>query len=73
MKISANWLWPILGVASLFLLWYGAITLFHVRPFIAPSPFAVVDAIWENRAVLIANFVPTAQEAISGFLLGNAG
>lgn len=64
--------WPIAGVASLLLLWWATIHLLHVRPFIAPGPVAVVEALWINRALLLANLVPTAIEAITGFFLGNA-
>lgn len=65
-------LWPIAGVLSLLVVWWGIVTVFQVRPYIAPSPIAVVQALWVNHALLIHNLVPTALEAISGFLLGNA-
>jgi NitT/TauT family transport system permease protein len=71
MKLNQGWLWPVLGVASLFFLWAASIWVFNVKPFVAPSPFAVVNAIWVNRWLLLSNFVPTAIEAISGFVLGN--
>jgi len=64
--------WPVAGVASLLLLWWAAITFLHVQPYIAPSPIAVVKALWVNHALLLSNLVPTAIEAITGFLLGNA-
>jgi NitT/TauT family transport system permease protein len=72
MRVVQKWLWPVLGVASLFLLWAGLIAAFDVKPFVAPGPLAVVNAIWVNRWLLFANFVPTAIEAGSGFVLGNA-
>jgi NitT/TauT family transport system permease protein len=71
MRLFSNWLWPVLGVASLFILWAAAIAILDVKPFVAPSPLAVANAIWVNRWLLLSNFVPTAIEAISGFLLGN--
>jgi NitT/TauT family transport system permease protein len=64
-------LWPVAGISSLLVLWWCTVTLLHVRPFIAPSPIAVLEALWINRALLLQNLVPTAVEAISGFVLGN--
>ncbi|MDB5519350.1 MAG: hypothetical protein JWQ17_6108, partial [Tardiphaga sp.] len=45
MRVVQKWLWPVLGVASLFLLWAGLIAAFDVKPFVAPGPMAVVNAI----------------------------
>jgi NitT/TauT family transport system permease protein len=71
MKIIVNWLWPVLGFASLIIMWQGAVIAFNVQPFIAPSPLEVVKAIGSNRSVLLFNLLPTAVEALSGFVLGN--
>jgi len=71
MRVSATWLWPISGAASLFALWWGVVVFFEVRPFIAPNPFAVISALWTNRSLLLLNLAPTATEALCGFLLGN--
>jgi NitT/TauT family transport system permease protein len=68
---SRNWLWPLLGVASLLLLWWGSILVFQVKSFIAPTPLAVVEAIWSNRSLLLLNLVPTLEEALAGFAFGN--
>ena len=40
-------------------------------PFIAPSPLLVVTTLYAKFDVLMLNLLPTAIEAISGFLLGN--
>lgn len=66
-----NWLWPLLGIASLLLLWQAVVVGFNVKPFVAPTPLAVIAATWEYRAILLDNLVPTAIEALSGFALGN--
>jgi NitT/TauT family transport system permease protein len=65
------WFWPLLGVASLLLLWWGSILVFNVKPFIAPTPAAVIQAIWTNRSLLLLNLVPTLEEALAGFAIGN--
>lgn len=62
---------PVLGIVGLLVLWWAAIAVFHVKPFIAPSPGAVLQTLFDKRAVLFDNLWPTALEAAGGFLLGN--
>ena len=62
---------PALGIAGLLFLWWLVVTVFEVKPFIAPSPQAVAATLWNKRAVLLANLAPTAMEALGGFLIGN--
>ena len=62
---------PALGITLLLALWWGLVVVFDVKPFIAPSPWAVLQTLYAKRAVLFANLVPTALEALGGFLLGN--
>ena len=62
---------PAIGIVGLLVLWWAAITVFNVKPFIAPSPFAVLQTLIDKRAVLLDNLLPTALEAAGGFLLGN--
>ena len=63
---------PALGIIGLLALWWAVVALFDVKPFIAPTPWAVAQTLWNKRAVLLGNLVPTATEALCGFLLGNA-
>jgi NitT/TauT family transport system permease protein len=62
---------PTLGITGLLVLWWAVIVVFDVKPFIAPSPWAVVETLYAKRAVLLDNLIPTALEAAGGFLLGN--
>ena len=62
---------PALGIGGLILMWWAVIVLFDVKPFIAPTPWAVVETLYAKRAVLLDNLIPTAMEAAGGFLLGN--
>ncbi|OUM02197.1 ABC transporter permease [Variovorax sp. JS1663] len=62
---------PALGITGLIVLWWAVIAVFDVKPFIAPSPWAVVETLYAKRAVLLDNLLPTAMEAAGGFLLGN--
>lgn len=62
---------PALGIAGLIALWWAVIEIFQIKPFIAPTPWAVVETLYAKRAVLLDNLLPTAMEAAGGFLLGN--
>lgn len=62
---------PALGIVGLLVLWWAVVTIFQVKPFIAPSPIAVLQTLILKRDVLLANLVPTASEALGGLLIGN--
>lgn len=62
---------PALGIGGLVLLWWAVIVAFGVKPFIAPTPWAVLETLYDKRDVLLANLLPTALEAAGGFVLGN--
>jgi NitT/TauT family transport system permease protein len=62
---------PAVGIATVLLLWAAAVYVFNVPPFIAPSPLLVVTTLYAKFPILITNLIPTAIEAVSGFLLGN--
>ncbi len=62
---------PALGIVGLIALWWALVAIFEVKPFIAPSPWAVLQTLYVKRDVLLANLLPTAGEALGGFLLGN--
>ena len=62
---------PVLGVASVLLLWAALVYWLKVPPFIAPSPQMVAVTLWEKSGLLWTNLLPTMIESIAGFLLGN--
>lgn len=62
---------PAFGVFVLLFGWWAIVAGFNVKPFIAPSPFLVLETLYAKRAVLLDNLLPTAMEALGGFLLGN--
>ena len=62
---------PALGIVGLIALWWALVAIFQVKPFIAPSPWAVLQTLYVKREVLLANLLPTAGEALGGFLIGN--
>jgi NitT/TauT family transport system permease protein len=62
---------PILGIAGFILFWAALVYGLHVPPFVAPSPAAVLQTLVANLPKLLENLLPTAIEAVSGFLIGN--
>ncbi len=62
---------PAIGVFVLLFSWWALVVGLGVKPFIAPSPFLVLETLYAKRAVLIDNILPTAMEAAGGFLIGN--
>jgi NitT/TauT family transport system permease protein len=62
---------PIAAIVGLIVLWGVVVAVFDVQPFIAPSPWAVASVLVAKADILFANLLPTATEALLGFLLGN--
>lgn len=62
---------PFAAAIVLVLTWQAAVMWFEIRPFIAPSPYAVAQTLIARFGVLMQNLAPTAIEATLGFLLGN--
>lgn len=63
---------PIVAVVGLLVVWELAVVVFDIKPFIAPAPSMVAKVLAAKFGMLMSNLLPTAIEAISGFLLGNA-
>ncbi len=57
-------------IATVLLLWQGLILLGGIPPFLLPSPAAVADALWLNRAEIARNAGFTLLEVMLGFTLG---
>jgi NitT/TauT family transport system permease protein len=62
---------PLIGAAVLLFLWWAVVAIFHVRPFIAPSPEVVAITLVQKFGMLMDNLLPTAIESIGGFVIGN--
>ena len=70
-KLWRTRMMPALGVFVLLFGWWAIVVGFNVKPFIAPSPFLVLETLYTKRAVLLDNIIPTALEAAGGFFIGN--
>jgi NitT/TauT family transport system permease protein len=62
---------PVGAVIVFLLVWWQAVEIFDIKPFIAPSPWAVAQVLYTRFDMLMTNLLPTAIESVSGFLLGN--
>lgn len=62
---------PAAGVVGLVATWAALVYIFKVPPFVAPSPQAVGATLINKFDMLMINLLPTATEALLGFLLGN--
>ena len=62
---------PAAAIIGMLVLWGWAVEQFDIKPFIAPSPVAVGHMLVARFDVLMSNLLPTAIEALLGFLLGN--
>src|SRR5256885_8719077 len=60
-----------IGLIGLIVLWWALVEGFDVKPFIAPSPQLVAQTMVAKWSVLWQNLIPTAIEALGGFLMGN--
>ena len=62
---------PVAAVIVFLLVWWQAVEIFDIKPFIAPSPWAVAQVLYTRFDMLMINLLPTAIESVSGFMLGN--
>jgi NitT/TauT family transport system permease protein len=70
----ARWkrrLLPLAGAATLLFVWWALVTVFNVKPFVAPAPQVVAVTLVQKSAMLLTNLWPTMIEAVSGFVIGN--
>ena len=63
---------PVAAFLTLLVVWEVGVKVFDVKPFIAPAPSAIFSVLVGKFPMLMQNLLPTAIEAVSGFLLGNA-
>ena len=66
-----RWVLPAVGVLSLLAVWFALVHGLKVKPFVAPAPEVVARTLIDKFDLLMRNLLPTATEALLGFLLGN--
>ncbi|MFI5016160.1 MAG: ABC transporter permease [Hyphomicrobiales bacterium] len=62
---------PCLGILIGIGVWAALVYGLKVPPFIAPSPFVVLETLISKFDLLMNNLWPTVVEAIGGFIIGN--
>lgn len=62
---------PAIGILAMIFTWAALVYVLKVPTFVAPSPWLVMQTLVAKFGILMTNLLPTAIEAISGFLLGN--
>ena len=62
---------PVAGIGTFLGLWAFIVWFFEVPRFVAPSPQLVAATLVEKHEMLLRNLLPTAMQAIAGFILGN--
>jgi NitT/TauT family transport system permease protein len=62
---------PAAGILALIGAWAALVYILKVPTFVAPSPQLVAATLVNKFNILMVNLLPTAIEALSGFLLGN--
>jgi NitT/TauT family transport system permease protein len=62
---------PAIGILAMIGVWAALVYILKVPTFVAPSPQLVAATLFNKFGILMANLLPTAIEAISGFLVGN--
>jgi putative hydroxymethylpyrimidine transport system permease protein len=59
----------LISVISLILLWQILIWLYHLPPYILPSPWQVLLVWWHGWPILLQQSIPTLWETIASFIL----
>ncbi|MEO4043347.1 ABC transporter permease [Hoeflea sp. CAU 1731] len=61
---------PAITLVTLLVLWEIAVPVFDIKAYVAPAPSAIAKVLYSKFGLLMSNLLPTAIEAIGGFLLG---
>lgn len=59
----------LISIISLILLWQGLIGLYHLPPYILPSPWQVLLVWWHDWPILLQQSLPTLCETVASFIL----
>ncbi|HTV30085.1 MAG TPA: ABC transporter permease [Xanthobacteraceae bacterium] len=65
----AQLIYPLIGLAVIFIVWQSYADLFHVSRIVLPSPADILYASWRNFGLLLQETWPTFFESVCGFAL----
>ncbi len=66
-----RWLIPILVIAAVIGSWQAVVVLLDLKPYFIPSPALIAETFVDNARTIWDNAVPTIEQAMSGFAIGN--
>lgn len=69
--LAARGLYPVAALIGMIIAWQVIVVGLAVPVFVVPTPIAVGQSVVDNAELLLTNLVPTAIEAVLGFILGN--
>jgi NitT/TauT family transport system permease protein len=64
-------IYPAIVLVALVALWEIAVPVFDIKSYVAPAPSAIVQVLYAKFGMLMINLLPTAIEAVGGFVLGS--
>lgn len=67
----AHWLIPLVVIAVVVVIWQAVVVLGHLKPYFIPSPVRVAETLVDDGRTIWDNAVPTVEQAMSGFAIGN--
>ena len=67
--MARRFLYPAISLIGIIVIWQGLIDLLDIKPFILPTPTAVLRAGAENAGLLLHNSVATIGATLAGFAL----
>jgi ABC-type proline/glycine betaine transport system permease subunit len=70
--LLSAWVRPVLLVALLLVAWDLAIRLFRIPPYLIPSPWSVVQQLFNEWPRLLKESIPTTYATLGGFALSIA-
>jgi len=66
----SSWAWPSLTALGALFIWEAAVRVFDVPEFVLPTPSAVLEELWLERAQLFSQGAITLRAILLGFGLG---
>ena len=68
-RLTRRTMLPVLTAVALLAVWEVSVNVAGLRPVVLPAPSAILQTMWVQRELLIANAIPTTLETVGGFVL----
>ena len=67
--LTSQWSRPVLLIVMILILWDVVIRVFNIPPYLIPTPFSVVEQLWNEWPMLVKEAGPTTWATLGGFAL----